>query len=113
MSDVHESRDPGADLHLWESAWASIAEDADGDPDAALSQYADLVRRMLGASGYAVDDPVVAQGDEPEVVRAYLAARETTERAELGAASRSEVMLALEDLGAIFDTLGAEVHGLP
>jgi hypothetical protein len=33
-----------------------------------------------------------------------LAARETAERAELGAASRSEVEQAIEDLRSVFDT---------
>ena len=113
MSTLDESRESGVDLHLWESAWASIAEDAEDDPDAAVSHLADLVHRMLVASGYAVDDPVAREGEDPEIVRSYLSARETAERAELGAASRSEVELALEDLRDIFDALGAQVHGVP
>jgi len=40
-----DGEQPGSNLHQWESQWASIDEDADGDPDAALSQYADLVER--------------------------------------------------------------------
>src|SRR5262245_47134331 len=95
----------GFDEHDWESTWASIEEVAEDDPDAALSQYADLVERMLTARGYALDDAVVRQGEEPEVVTTYLAARETAERAELGDASRGDVELAIDDLRALFDTV--------
>lgn len=86
-ADWSESAQPGLALHGWESSWASIEEDADGDPDAALSQFADLVERL---------------GEEPEIVATYFAAREAAERAELGGASRSEVELAIEDLRAVF-----------
>ena len=102
----------GADLHSWESQWASIAEDADSDPDAALSQYADLVEQVLGANGYAVRDAVAREGEEREIVTTYLAARETAERAELGAASRSEVEQAIEDLRSVFDTFFLSQAGL-
>lgn len=101
-ADWTEGAQPGFDLHAWESTWASVEEDAASDPDAALSQYADLVLRMLAASGYALDDPVARQGEEVEVVRTYLAARETAERAELGDASRTEVEQAIEDLRSLF-----------
>jgi len=98
----------GSDLHSWNSQWASIAEDAADDPDAAVSQYAELVERMLEANGYAIGDPVARQGEEREVVATYVAAREVAERAELGSASRSEVEQAIEDLRSVFDTFGNE-----
>ena len=97
------------DLHGWESAWASIEEDADGDPDAAISAYAEIVERALRAAGYAVHDPVARQGEEPEVVLTYLSAREVAERAELGDASRSEVEVATEDLRSILDSVVNEL----
>ena len=106
--DWDESSNPGVDLHVWESTWASIEEEADGDPSAALSQYSDLVERMLGAQGYGLDDPVVSQGEAPEIVVTYRSARETNERAELGAASRSEVELAIEDLRSVFGSFVSE-----
>jgi ribosome-associated translation inhibitor RaiA len=99
--------EPGLDLHEWESMWASVAEDKDADPDAALSQFADIVERMLRSRGYNVGDPVEASGDEPEIVKTYISARNTAERAELGEASRAEVETAIEDLQDVFDTLVA------
>lgn len=101
--------EPGLDLHDWLSAWASIEEEA-GDAYSRLSQEADLVHRMLVASGYRVDDPVVRAGEEPEVVVTYLAAREAAERAEIGIATRNEVAQALADLRAVFETLTRELQ---
>jgi hypothetical protein len=97
--------EPGLDLHEWESTWASVEEDLDANPAAALSQFADLVEQMLRAGGYHVDDPVAEGGDDPEIVVTYRAARETAERAELGSASRSEIGTAIDDLRVLFDTL--------
>lgn len=104
-----DAEQPGFDLHEWESRWASIEEDLDGNHDAALSQLAELVERMLLATGYSVDDPVAGQGDEPEVVVTYRSARETAERAEVGAASRGEVDLAIDDLREVFTALSGDV----
>ena len=106
--DWSEGGEPGSNLHQWESQWASIDEDAEGDPDAALSQYADLVERMLEANGYAVRDPVARTGEEREVVDTYLSARDTAERAELGDASRGDVEQAIEDLRAIYDSFTSQ-----
>jgi hypothetical protein len=100
--------EPGLDLHEWESLWSSIEEEATEDPDVALSQFADLVERMLISRGYDVHDPVQSAGDEPEIMVTFRAARETAERAELGTASRADVEAAIEDLRGIFDTLVVE-----
>lgn len=100
--------EPGLDLHDWESAWASVEEELEADPAGALSQFADIVERMLRARGYHVDDPVALVGDEPEIVVTYRSARETTERAELGVASRADVGTAIDDLRILFDTVTTE-----
>ena len=99
----------GFDEHDWESTWASVEEIAEDNPDAALSQYVDLMEQMLTARGFALDDPVARQGEEPEVVRTYLAARETAERAEVGDATRADVELAIDDLRALFDAISGEL----
>jgi hypothetical protein len=99
--------EPGLDLHEWESQWASVAEEQDGDASVALSQYADIIERMLVARGYTVADPVAAAGDEPEIVRTYAAAREVAQRAGTGDASRADIGDAIEDLRALFEALTA------
>jgi hypothetical protein len=109
VSTRTEDAPAGFDEHDWESTWASIEEAAQDDPDAALSQYVDLMGQMLAARGFALDDPVAREGEEPEVVTTYLAARETAERAELGDASRGDVELAIDDLRALFDAISGEL----
>ena len=103
-----EGAQPGFDLHAWTSTWASIEEAEAEDPAAALSQYADLVEGMLAASGHRLDDVVAVQGEDPEIVVSYRAARQTAERAEVGAASRSEVELAIDDLRDVFATVSGK-----
>jgi hypothetical protein len=107
--DRLESGQPGFDEYGWDSAWASIEEDVGDDPDAAVSVFADLVERMLTASGYAVNDPVARQGEAPEIVRTYFAARDTAERAEVGLASRGDVEQAIEDLRSVFATISPDL----
>lgn len=97
--------EPGLDLHELRSAWAAIDEVVADDPDAALSQLADLTHRALVVNGYAPDDRVAAAGGEPELLVAYRAARETAERAEVGEASRSEVETAIDDLREVFEAV--------
>jgi hypothetical protein len=99
--------EPGVDLHEWESAWASVEEDLEANPAAALSQFADLVEQVLRSRRYDLGDPVAESGDEPEIIVTYRAARETAERAELGESSRAEIGTAIDDLRVLFDTLKA------
>lgn len=113
VSDRDENDQLGFDLYDRHSVWASIEEGMDEDPDAALSQFADLVERMLLANGYAVHDPVAGSGEEPEVIATYRSAREVAERAELGSASRSEVETAIDDLRSIFFSAEGDDFGPP
>jgi hypothetical protein len=100
-----EGSNPGVDIHTWKSAWASVEEDAADDPNNALSQFADIVERALVGSGYWIDDSVAVQGDKPEIVVSYRAARDTAERAELGDASRGDVEQAIADLREVLTSL--------
>lgn len=56
---------PEPGLHEWESEFASIEPDLADDPDNALVELTSLVGRMLAARGFAVDDPVADDGEEP------------------------------------------------
>ena len=109
ISSRTENVPAGFDEHDWQSTWASVEELAEDDPDAALSQYVDLMEQMLTARGFALDDLVARPGEQPEVVTTYFAARETAERAELGDASRGDVALAIDDLRALFDAISGEL----
>ena len=75
-------QEPGLDRHEWESEWASLEASVLESPREALPELDDLVARMLEESGFAVDDPVAREGDDPEVVKTYLAAHEVRLQAE-------------------------------
>jgi len=68
--------EPGLDKHLWESWWQQFDEDVQTSPGEALQELDGLIAQMLEARGYAIDDPVVREGDDRDVLADFLAARE-------------------------------------
>ena len=102
-------QEPGLDMYDWQSEYASFEEDLEDDPAGALPQLADLVERMLVERGYEIDDPVVRNGDERAIVADYLAARETSDRAERGeAVDPGDVGAAIVNLRELYDALLGE-----
>jgi hypothetical protein len=98
--------DPGLDLHEWASEYASIEDDLQDDSDDALTAMTDLVGRMLTARGFPVDDPVAGDGEEPEVLRQFRAARELSLRVDAGLdVEREDVVDAIDGLKAVYDYL--------
>jgi hypothetical protein len=75
-------QEPGLDRHEWETEWQQLEPLVLDAPREALPELHDLVRRMLEERDYAIDDEVVREGNDPEIIAEYLAARETTRRAE-------------------------------
>ena len=75
--------EPGLDLHEWETRWQELEEEARDDPASALPEIDRLVEEMLVESGYDTD-AVGASGDDVEIVRQFVAAREVTRRADAG-----------------------------
>lgn len=88
-------QEPGLDRHEWESEWASLEPAVLESPREALPEIDDLVRRMLEERGFALDDPVAREGDDPEIQRTYAAAHEVRIRAE-----RDDEDLSPGDVGA-------------
>ena len=70
--------EPGLDRHEWESRWASLEEELEDSPRDVLPQLDELVAQMLEERGFALDDPVVREGEAPEAVTEFRAAREIT-----------------------------------
>jgi hypothetical protein len=106
--------EPGLDRHEWESEWASLEEGLEDDPVDALPALDDLVHRMLEARGFAVDDPVVREGDDRDVVADFLAAREIRRLLDEDADSVSpgDVAAAINGYRSVYETLLAE-RGMP
>jgi hypothetical protein len=101
-------QEPGLDRHEWETEMEALEEELRDDPADALPDLADLVERMLIARGYDLEEPVTVEGDDPDVVREYQAARETADLAEAGNADPGDIAQAINGLRAIYDYLIVE-----
>jgi hypothetical protein len=73
-------REPGLDLHEWETRWAEIEAALADDPVDALPDACDEIEELLGL--HEGNETVKAQ--YPELVTAYEAARETANAVERG-----------------------------
>jgi hypothetical protein len=106
--------EPGLDRHEWESEWETLEEALADSPSETLPELDDLVARMLGARGYALDDPVVREGDDREIVAEFLAAHEISRLVGSGAEDMSpgDVAAAVNGYRAIYEYLLA-ARGAP
>jgi hypothetical protein len=102
--------EPGLDKHEWESVWQSLEEDLATSPAETLPELDRLVEQILEARGYAIDDPVVREGDDRDIVAEFLAAREITRLVERGAEgiSPGDVAAAVNGYRALYEYLMIE-----
>jgi hypothetical protein len=77
-------QEPGLDRHEWETQWEQLQPLVQDSPVEALPELDRLLAEMLAARGFPLDDPIVVEGEEPEVVTDFRAARELTQRIETG-----------------------------
>lgn len=101
-------QEPGLDQHEWISRFDAIEEDLRDDPREALPELRRLVEEMMAAHGYAPDDPVAKEGDDPEVLATFESARELSLRSEVGDADPSDVGEAIRGFTAVYEHLTAE-----
>jgi hypothetical protein len=98
--------EPGLDRHEWESEMQALEDQLGENPAEALPELDRLLERMLEARGFAPNDPVAAQGDEPEILANFRAAREITRRWESFAdLSPGDAAPAIEDYRLVYETL--------
>jgi hypothetical protein len=98
--------EPGLDKHLWESWWQQFDEDVQTSPGEALPELEGLIAQMLEARGYAIEDPVVVEGDDRDVVADFLAAREITRAVEQGKELEAEdIETAIENYRELYEFL--------
>jgi hypothetical protein len=101
--------EPGLDKHEWESQWEQFQDDLETSPAEALSEVDRLVHEMLEARGYAIDDPVVREGDDRGVVAEYLAAHEIARLIDNGEeVDPGEVAAAVEGYRSLYEYLIVE-----
>jgi hypothetical protein len=103
-------QEPGLSRHEWESEWAALEEQLADSPADVLPELDDLVARMLNERGFAIDDPVASEGDEPEVLTDFRSAREITRLLADGAdgISPGDVAAAVNGYREVYDYLIAE-----
>jgi hypothetical protein len=106
--------EPGLDKHEWESLWQSLEQDLEDSPAEALPEADRLVAQILEARGYAIEDPVVREGDDRDIVSEFLAAREITQLLEQGAegVSPGDVAAAINGYRSLYEYLIVE-RGAP
>jgi hypothetical protein len=97
--------EPGLDLHEWETRWAELQELAGGAPDEALPEIVRAVEQMLTERSYDLENPVVTEGEHPDLVRDFIAARDIARAAEQDEVEPEDIETALEDLAEIHDYL--------
>jgi len=104
------STEPGLDRHEWESDFQALEPELQDSPREALPELLGLVERMLDERGYSPDDPVAGDGDEPEVLAEYRAARESSLAIERGGeeVGPGDVAAAVIGLRAVYEHLLAE-----
>ena len=105
--------EPGLDRHEWETELQGLEPELADGPAEAPPELQSLVYRMLVERGFAPDDPVVSDGDEPEVLLSFRSAAETTLALERGDdVDPGDIAAAVNGLRAVFDYLIAE-HSAP
>jgi hypothetical protein len=101
--------EPGLDVHEWISEFESIQEDMESSPSDALDELDRLVERMLVARGYAPNDPVADDGDDPEVLSEFRAAREIRLAVDRGDdVGPGDVAAAINGYRNVFDAIITE-----
>ncbi len=102
-------QEPGLDRREWESEYQALEDQLADSPVEALAELGDLVRRMLEARRYAVEDPVVAEGDEPEILAEFRAAQEITRVVESGeTVDPGDLASAINGYRALYDHVISE-----
>jgi len=102
----------GLDLHEWQTRWEELQEQIAEDPEQALPEVVRFVEEMLTERGFELNEPVTEEGEDPDILRDFLAAREFAVAAEKGAAEREDIDGALDDLRDIYEYL-VEDRGPP
>jgi hypothetical protein len=102
--------EPGLDKHEWESRWQSLEEDLETAPAETLSDLDRLIEEILEARGYAIDDPVMREGDDRDIIAEFLAAREITQLVERGAdgVSPGDIGAAVNSYRSLYEYLIVE-----
>ena len=97
--------EPGLDLHEWETRWQELQDLAADEPAETLPEIVRFVEQMLRERRIPLDDPVTAEGDDPDIIRDFLDTRDVANATEAGTAEPEDVVVALDNLREIYEYL--------
>jgi hypothetical protein len=100
--------EPGLDLHEWETWWQQALDDAEDDPAGSLGEMDRVLTEMLAERGFQLDEPVTEEGDEPEILRQFLAARDVKLQVDRGEFDPGDVADAIEGYRGVYEYLTAD-----
>jgi hypothetical protein len=75
-------QEPGVDEHIWESEWEQLSPLLDESPVEAIPEVHRLITEMMEARGFELEEREGEELTEPEITRAYVAAREVKDEIE-------------------------------
>lgn len=100
--------EPGLDLHDWQTRWSELDELAHESPQEAVAEMDRYLEQILAERGFQLDEPVTLEGEEAEVVKQFVAAREIARLATAGDADPGDVAAAIDGYRALFEHLVSE-----
>jgi hypothetical protein len=95
--------EPGLDLHEWVTRWTELEEAFAEAPDQTLPEMARFVEQMLRERKFQLDEPVTLEGEDPDIVRQFFAARRLARLVESGVGGAEDVQAAYEGFRDIYD----------
>ncbi|MFL5961752.1 MAG: hypothetical protein ACJ757_02505 [Gaiellaceae bacterium] len=75
-------QEPGLDEHIWESEWEQLSPFLEVSPVEAIPEVHRLITEMMEARGFELEEKEGEELSEPEITRAYVAAREVKDEIE-------------------------------
>jgi hypothetical protein len=99
-------QEPGLDEHEWITEWEQLSPDLEESPIEAIPEVHRLITEMMEARGFELDEPEGEELKEPEITRAYIAAREVKDEIESeGTLDLGDVPGAVEAYRELFQDL--------
>ena len=75
-------QEPGIDEHIWESEWEQLSPLLEESPVEAIPEVHRLITEMMEARGFELVQREGEELTEPEITRAYVAAKEIKDEIE-------------------------------
>ena len=100
--------EPGLDLHEWKTRWQELRDAAADAPAETLPEMVRVTAQMLEERGFDIDGSVASAGENSELLRSYLGARDLGRAVEKGEAGPGDVAAAIENLNDIYEYLVAD-----